>query len=154
MWLAGSLGALLLAAASVRFPDVTLLALLPAVAAMTFPAIRPERHAWMTGLLPAAFLAWLPGSTVLALTVALLPAAAWLGRRFTGLRAPAFALGAVPVAAYLTAAAAAGSFALPFRYPLDLCAAVAFGATLCVLAYAPTQRERPGTRGRAGSRIR
>lgn len=106
------------------------------------------------GLLAAALLAQLPGGWPLALVVALVPGVATLLRRSASLHPILIAAVLIPVSTYLAAAAGSGSFTLPFGHILDLCAALAIGATLTVLAYAPTQRERLGPRGRAGFRLR
>lgn len=148
--LLASLGVFLLALGAIRFPDVPVLALLPAVAATAFAVAIPRgRGAWHAGILAGAVLAWLPGTLPLAAVTALLPVLVTLVRGSLPMRTAGFAVVTIPVATYLAAAAAARSFALPFQYPLDLCAALVIGATLSSLAYAPIQRERLGPRGRA-----
>ncbi len=148
--LSASVGILLLALAAARFPEAPLLAFLPAVAGTALAAVTPRgRGAWRAGLLAAGFLTWLPGNLILALATALLPAAVSFARGRLPVRTAGFALATLPAATYLAASAAARSFALPLQYPLDLCAALVIGATLSSLAYAPLQRERFGTRGRA-----
>lgn len=152
---ASSVAVLLFALAAVRFPDVPVLALLPAVLAASLAAVLPpDRGAWIGGLLAAALVSRLPGGYVLAAVIVLAPALVALARVWTTLHPVLIAAIALPLAAYLSAAAGSGSFAIPLSYPLHLCAAVAAGATLCAIAYAPTERERLGPRGRARLRIR
>lgn len=153
--LGSSVALLLVALAAVRFPELSLLAILPAaIGAGIASVIPPERGAWITGILAGAFLARLPGGLLLGVAVALAPPVAVLVRKAARFHPLLVAAVLIPVATYLAAAAGSGSFTAPFRHPLDLCAALAVGATLSILAYAPTQRERLGPRGRAGFRLR
>lgn len=153
--LAGSVALLLLALAALRFPELPLLAILPAAIGAGIAAVLPaDRGAWISGILAGALLAKLPGGFPLGAVVALAPAVAALVRRAVPVHPMLAAIVLIPAFSYLAAAAGSGSLALPFSHPLDLCAALAIGATLSVLAYAPIQRERLGPRGRAGFRLR
>lgn len=153
--LVSSVALLLVALAALRFPEIPLLAILPAAIGAGIAAVLPQdRGSWIMGLLAGAVLARLPGGLLLGAVVALTPLAAMLLRRSVSFHPILVAGVLIPVATYLAAVAGSGSFTLPFRHPLDLCAALLIGATLSVLAYAPTQRERLGPRGRAGFRIR
>lgn len=150
-----SVAVFLLALAALRFPDVPLLAILPAVAATAVACMLPrDRGAWIGGLIAGALLFRLPGGMWLGIVTALLPLLATLVQRAFSLHPALVAAVLVPVAAYVSGVAGSGGFLTPLLHPLDLCAAVALGATLSAIAYAPTERERLGPRGRAGLRVR
>lgn len=152
----GSSVALLLAAlAAVRFPELPLLAIVPAAVGAGLASVLPtDRGAWTLGLLAGAVLMRLPDSGLLGLFTALVPVVAFLVRRGARLHPILVATALIPISAYLAAVAGSGSFGLPLRHIPDICAGIVIGATLSVLAYAPTQREQLGPRGRAGFRIR
>ncbi len=153
--LGSSIALLLIAFAAIRFPELPVLALLPATLGASIASVmKQDRGAWIIGLLAGALMMRFPNGALLGLVVAAAPAAAALLRRYTSVHPGLVAAVCVPLATYLASAAGSGSFALPFGHLLDLCAAVAIGATLSVLAYAPTQREQLGPRGRTGFRIR
>lgn len=146
---------LLAALAAIRFPELPVLAILPAVLGASVAAVLPrDRGAWVAGLLAGAVLSKLPHSALLGLTTAAMPVLGSLLKRALPVRPGLAAILAVPAATYLAAAAGSGDWVLPLQHPLDLCTALAAGATLSVLAYAPTQREQLGPRGRAGFRLR
>jgi|GEM_PF-5550830 len=153
--LGSAFSVLLIALAALRFPDIPLLAILPAVLATAIAAaLPPHKGAWIAGLLAGALLFRLPGSVPLALVTAAFPVLALLLQRFVPTH-PGVRVGLLlPLAAYAAAGAGSGSLLIPLGHALDLCAAVALGATLGVLTYAPTERERLGPRGRAGLRVR
>jgi hypothetical protein len=153
--LASAIAVFIVALAAVRFPTVPLLALMPAVSAVALTStLSVSRRSWGAGILAAALLARMPGSGWLALAVLVLPIAVHVVRTYGTLHPALAAAISVPVAAYLSAAAGSGTFTVPFGHLLDLCAAVALGATLSAIAYAPTERERLGPGGRAGLRVR
>ena len=153
--LGSSVAVLLVALLAVRFPEVPLFALLPAVIATGIAAVLPPgRGAWIAGLLAGALLARLPGGFALGLVTAGMPVLAVLARRVTGLHPAVVAPAFFALAAYLAAVAGSGSWTLLLAHPLDACAALAIGATLSALAYAPTQGERLGPGGRPGFRLR
>ncbi len=150
-----TLAILLVTLAALRFLELPFLVLLPAVIATGVAAVLPaDRGAWIGGLLAGVLLMRYPSSGLLAVATAVMPGIAAAIRAWTSVRPQVIALGALPVATYLASAAGSGSFSLPFGHILDLCAALAIGATLSVLAYAPTQGERLGPRRRTGLRIR
>lgn len=153
--LATSIVVLLAALAALRFPEIPVLAILPAVIAVGLAATLPkDRGAWVAGLLAGALLFRLPSSGWLALATALLPLLAWYVRGYVALHPVVVTGFFLVVTAYVAAATGSGSFTLPLEHLLDLCVALVIGATLSALAYAPTQRERLGPRGRTGFRIR
>lgn len=152
---ASALSVLLVTLAAVRFPGVPLLALLPATLGAALAAGAPAgRGTWAAGVLAAVWLLRMPGGGYLALVVLLAPVLVTLVRQQGTLHPAVVAIFAVPLSAYLSGVAGSGSTTVPLLNFLDLCAAVALGATLSAIAYAPTERERLGPGGRAGLRVR
>lgn len=153
--LASSFTVLLATLLALRFPELPLLALMPAVIGTALAAVLPhDRGTWIVGLLACALIMRLPSGIALGLVTAGMPLLAALTRRYTGLHPAITATVFLLAAIYAAAVAGSSSWTLLFLHPLDLCAALAIGATLSSLAYAPTQGERLGPGGRSGFRIR